>query len=95
MITRSFLFLLALLTGLSANEAASAAHSAPTSVGSSIAASSTPISGLVNAGRMKAIALIMAQPSRSVIGSSLIKHDFPDHQILISNRVFRGERSRE
>ncbi len=95
MITRSFLFLLAILTGLSANAGASAALSAPTSVGSSIAASSVPNSGLVYAGRMKAIALILAEPARSAIGSGLNQPVFYDHQILVSSRIFRGERSRE
>jgi hypothetical protein len=54
-----------------------------------------PNSASVCAGRMQAIASILAEPCRSAIGSSLNQPVFYDHQTLVSNRIFRGERSRE
>lgn len=95
MITRSFLFLLAMLTGLSAAQAANASHDAPTSIGASVEMPVAELGNVAAGHHWQALAEIFWEQPRRPKYSNQIEIIGEGHLALLPQRTFRGERARE
>lgn len=95
MLTRTFLFLLAMLTGISATQTANAAQVAPASVGSCTTSQAAVIAYTVAQTHNFAVSTFVEDQTNIIIVRKIALSTPGNEHYVLPPRTYRSDRSRE